>query len=200
MPYDPTIAGVVFDFDGTLTQPGALDFPAMRKEIGCPHDGDILVHLRNLPASQQARAETIIQAMEMTAAERSVPNEGAETVIRELRKRGVKLAILTRNSRAAFDCALKRFSRISAADFAIILTRDEARRDKPHPDGVVQAAVEMGVPCDKIVVVGDFSYDIEAGQAAGAATAFLPPLPSATTRIAPTVRLTRLNQLLDVFF
>ena len=28
------LRAVVFDFDGTLTRPGALDFPAIKREVG----------------------------------------------------------------------------------------------------------------------------------------------------------------------
>ena len=39
------IKGVLFDFDGTLTRPGALDFPAIKQELGCPADQAILEYL-----------------------------------------------------------------------------------------------------------------------------------------------------------
>jgi len=36
------VKAVLFDFDGTLTQPGALNFTKMRETIGCPQDMAIL--------------------------------------------------------------------------------------------------------------------------------------------------------------
>ena len=36
------IAGVVFDLDGTLTRPGAIDFAAMRRRIGMEERGSVL--------------------------------------------------------------------------------------------------------------------------------------------------------------
>jgi hypothetical protein len=33
---------VLFDFDGTLTHPGALDFAAIKREVGCPADRFVL--------------------------------------------------------------------------------------------------------------------------------------------------------------
>ena len=36
------ISAVLFDFDGTLTKPGALNFSQFKKSIGCPVDRPIL--------------------------------------------------------------------------------------------------------------------------------------------------------------
>ena len=36
------IDAVLFDFDGTLTRPGALDFSVIKRTIGCPDDVPVL--------------------------------------------------------------------------------------------------------------------------------------------------------------
>ena len=46
--------GVLFDFDGTLTQPGAIDFLAIKREIGCPKDTAILEYI-DLQPLEKAR-------------------------------------------------------------------------------------------------------------------------------------------------
>ena len=46
------IKAVLFDFDGTLTQPGALNFPLLKETIGCPADIPVLEFIENLPASR----------------------------------------------------------------------------------------------------------------------------------------------------
>ena len=42
------IDAVLFDFDGTLTQPGALDFPALKRDIGCPQGIPVLEFMAGL--------------------------------------------------------------------------------------------------------------------------------------------------------
>ena len=39
------IKGILFDLDGTLTCPGALDFPSIKREMNCPGDTPILEYL-----------------------------------------------------------------------------------------------------------------------------------------------------------
>ena len=45
-PFD--IKAVLFDFDGTLTKPGALDFPLLKKTIGCPSDIPVLEFINRI--------------------------------------------------------------------------------------------------------------------------------------------------------
>ena len=72
------IKGVLFDFDGTLTRPGALDFPAIKRELGCPLDKPILEYLEVLPPAKKSMLEKILERREDEAAKTSVPNKGAE--------------------------------------------------------------------------------------------------------------------------
>ncbi|MFZ1983203.1 MAG: hypothetical protein WAU91_02250, partial [Desulfatitalea sp.] len=57
MPCHPkTIRAILFDFDGTLTVPGALDFPAIKKDLGCPLDQALLEFIDTVtdPSRRQA--------------------------------------------------------------------------------------------------------------------------------------------------
>ena len=166
------IKGVLFDFDGTLTRPGALDFPAIKRELGCPADQAILEYLETQPAAQRSVLMKILEEIEDRAAEASHPNKGAEKSILELKKRGVLLGILTRNSLSSVKKALQKFEGVAIHDFAAVITRNESL-PKPHPDGVRKAARRMGISTKEILLVGDFRFDIIAGKTAGAKTVLL---------------------------
>jgi hydrogenase expression/formation protein HypE len=166
------IKGVLFDFDDTLTYPGALDFPAIKRQLGCPLDQPILEFLDTLPSAKRKKVMKALEAFEQEAAEISHPNEGAERVIVELKKKGILLGILTRNSLISVETALRNFNGASIQDFAAIITRDESL-PKPHPDGVYKAAKQMGISTNEILMVGDFRFDIIAGKTAGANTVLL---------------------------
>jgi HAD superfamily hydrolase (TIGR01509 family) len=170
----PRCRAVLFDFDGTLTRPDALDFTGIRAEIGCPAGAPILEFIAALPAEEeQENARRTLERFELAAARASVPNEGAEALVRLLRDEGIAVGILTRNSMSSVQEALKSFHAISAGDFAVIVTRESGARVKPHPDGVLHAAQAFGVKPREMLVVGDFVFDIAAGHAAGCPTVLL---------------------------
>ena len=168
------IRAVLFDFDGTLTEPGSLDFGAIRDAVGCPKGRPVLEFINSM-ASQAERAEAfkILDAFEAEAARQSRPNAGAEEVLEFLLARGMKVGIISRNSLASIKTALDNFGRIQSLDFAIILSRDDPFSPKPSPEGILAAVRILGVPVAQVLVVGDFVFDVEAGHKAGALTAFL---------------------------
>jgi len=166
------IKGVLFDFDGTLTSPGALDFPAIKRELGCPLDQPILEYLDTVSPARRAKLMRDLEKMEELAAEASRPNEGVETLIAALKAKGLVMGILTRNSLGSVKKSLQKFNGVTIRDFAAVVTREESL-PKPHPDGVHAAAMRMDVSTQHLLVVGDFRFDVIAGNRAGASTVLL---------------------------
>jgi len=181
------IRGVLFDFDGTLTEPGTLDFPAIRRALGCPAARPILEFIQSLPAQEERdEALRILDSHEFRAAASSQPNRGAEDLLEFLRARGIRIGIVSRNSLPSILRALENFERIAASDFEVILSRDDPFAPKPSPDGIRAAAERMRAPVGQLLVVGDFIFDVEAGRSAGAITAYVTNgrLDSETSRLA----------------
>jgi hydrogenase expression/formation protein HypE len=166
------IKGILFDFDGTLTRPGALDFPAIKRELNCPPDIPILEYLETVPAELKPELMKILESEEEKAAEDSLPNVGAEECLLTLREKGVLLGIITRNSLPSVRLALERFETVRLHDFSTVITRDDSL-PKPHPGGVHKACERMGLAASELMVVGDFRFDVIAGKAAGACTVLL---------------------------
>jgi HAD superfamily hydrolase (TIGR01509 family) len=175
------IKGILFDFDGTLTVPGAINFLEIKASLGCSPEVPILEFIESLDDDEQQKAYSLLDRHEEKAARISFPAQGAEGVIRELKKKDLPLGIITRNSLNAVLLALNNFDHVTADDFAIILTRDDGT-PKPDPAGVVIAAHKMGIVPEELLLVGDFSLDIIAGHAAGARTVLIV---HDTTRIIP---------------
>jgi HAD superfamily hydrolase (TIGR01509 family) len=194
------IKGVLFDFDGTLTYPGALDFPAIKRELGCPLDQPILEYLDTVSPAQKADLMSALEEMEDRAAEASRPNEGAETVIAKLKEKGIIMGILTRNSLRSVKKALQKFNGVAIRDFAAIVTRDESL-PKPHPDGVHKAARQMDVLTRELLVVGDFRFDVISGKRAGASTVLLANGEASVMRAgdpAPDYMVNKLPEILHI--
>jgi HAD superfamily hydrolase (TIGR01509 family) len=174
------IDAVLFDFDGTLTAPGALDFKKIKRELGCPLDRPVLEFIQELASPEQRRAaHKRLVAFEERGAAASCPNEGAEALLQILRRNRVPLGIVTRNSRTSVARALDNFTHIDLEDFAVVITREEPVRPKPSGAAIRLAAKRLGIDPTHVLMVGDFDFDMEAGRRAGALTAWLRTLGAA---------------------
>ncbi len=168
------LRAVLFDFDGTLTRPGALDFEAIKRQVGCPPDRFVLEFVEALAeGAERDAARAALERFELEAAASSHPNEGAEALVERLRAAGLRVGVLTRNGLPAVTRALERFPALRTGAFDVIVTRDDHVAPTPSPEGVLHACAAMGVPPTETLVVGDFLLDVEAGNAAGAVTVYL---------------------------
>jgi HAD superfamily hydrolase (TIGR01509 family) len=167
-----SIKGVLFDLDGTLTLPGAIDFQAIKYEIGCPPGYTILEYIESRPGTEKRRLLSILKEKEILSARNSHPNIGAEDCIARLKDMGIKIGIFTRNTLESVLLTLKRFPSINEKDFCVIITRDDPP-PKPHPAGILKAVRIMGINPQELLFVGDFLFDIAAGTQAGVVTVYL---------------------------
>jgi len=175
MPRKPTqIKAVLFDFDGTLTKPGALDFNRIKSELGCPLDRPVLEFIQNLPtAAQRKQATAALNRFETTSAKNSQANSGAEELIGWLKDNDIPVGIISRNSLQSIKLALKNFKTIGPEDFDLIVSRDDPWAPKPSSEGILQACSQLEVEAPATMMVGDFIFDIEAGQRAGTVTVLI---------------------------
>lgn len=158
----------VFDMDGTLTV-AVHDFAAIREALGIPAQDDILTHLAALPAEEAAAKHAWLLEHERDLAIASKPAPGAVELVRELAGRGYRLGILTRNARELAHVTLEAIGVADCFPVESILGRDEAP-PKPHPDGLLKLAEAWAVEPAKMVMVGDYRFDLDCGRAAGTRT------------------------------
>lgn len=157
---------VIFDLDGTLTVP-YLNFDAIRAEIGLP-PGPILESLELVSAAERVRALAILDQHESEAAENSILQPGASETIRQLRKRGFAVGVLTRNTR--------RWTQYVLAKHQISVDAIRCRDDgvfKPSAEPVLRLCVDLEADPKRTWVVGDHLFDVLAGARAGARTVFM---------------------------
>jgi HAD superfamily hydrolase (TIGR01509 family) len=87
-----------------------------------------------------------------------------EEVLGELRRRGFRLALVTNTPSHLVQRLL---SKLGLEDFFdAVLTGDDVRRAKPHPEAVRKACRKLGVHPSQAVLVGDTRSDVLAGRGA----------------------------------
>jgi len=159
--------GVIFDMDGTLTEP-LLDFAAIRRELHLPADVGILEAIEALPAGRRRQAERILLDREVSAARQSQMTAGADRLLQALRRADLKCALLTRNARPAMELILARLG----FSFDLAWSREDGPI-KPEPEGILRACRMLTIRPERTVCVGDYKYDLVAANAAGAYSVLL---------------------------
>ncbi len=159
---------VIFDLDGTITQP-YFDFDAIRQEIGLARDsGPLLEAMEEMTPPQRLEAERILHYHEDKAVTESKLNPGAEQTLSALRVAGIHIAILTRNVRAnAFAIARKH-----NLEFDAVIGREDGPV-KPDAFGVLELCRQFGVEPRETLLVGDYLFDLLSAKAAGAVAVLL---------------------------
>ena len=185
------IACVVFDMDGTLTVSN-LDFDGIREEAGIPDGEPILEYLDSAPAPERERGERVLHAHEREAIRNCRLRPGVNRVFDALRQAGVKIALLTRNSRSCVEMLIERFE----FSFDCWVSREDAA-PKPSPEPLLKIARCVGVPPSEMLMVGDYKFDMQAGRAAGARTAFLETNYHREVKPEADVVISDLRELLD---
>ena len=97
------------------------------------------------------------------------PYEGVVAAVRDLRRKGRTLGLVTSKMR---EGALRGLELAGLEDhFEVIVGADDVTHPKPHPEPVLKALEQLGAPAADTVFIGDSRHDIECGRAAGVKTA-----------------------------
>lgn len=174
-------AGVLFDVDGTLVDSNYLHVaawlrafneigrtvPAWRIHRGIGSDsgvmlGDLLGAEASSSADEVKKRHTDVYA---DLSSLLVPLPGARDLITELARRGARIVLAT--SAPSDELDLLR-STLNIDDLITATTdADDVETAKPEPDVVAIAQQRSGCARDRVIFVGDSTWDMQAARRAG---------------------------------
>jgi beta-phosphoglucomutase family hydrolase len=173
------VKAVLWDLDGVLVDSAPYHFQAwrglmaslgrelseagFRPTFGWRNDA-ILRHLvGELSAEEEARLAARKEELFREAARgHIVALPGALVLLRLLRERGLKLALVSSTPRANIDLVLSSLGLESAFD--IVIGEEDVKRGKPDPEGFLLAAERLGAAPDECVVIEDAPAGVEAAK------------------------------------
>jgi len=188
------IRGVIFDLDGTLFE-AEYDWPAIKRRLGVSRaDGSILDYLQTLPPEQALDKRALLESIEDRATRTGRLKPGALELLADLRRMGMKLALVTNNRASNAHHVVDRYR----LTFDVVLTRDDGWY-KPSGEPLLQAASRMGLDPDELVAVGDNDLDLLAARSAGVALAVIVNADAARFAGRCDILIHDLRQLLEAF-
>jgi len=197
MKFFADLRAALFDLDGTLIETH-IHFPRMKQAVLAlasrfglneaelaPLDilGVVeaaryrLEIIGEAEVARQFRKEAflLLEEIEQRECAHPVAIPGAAELLHQLRRRDVRVGVVTRNCRTVALRLMEFGGLVSDA----LVTRDDVPRTKPDPIQLFVALQMMGVPIPKsyddrggnsILMVGDHWMDVQAGQRAGLQT------------------------------
>jgi len=175
--------GVLLDVDGTLvdsndahahawlkalTEAGiTTDFTAVRRLIGKGGD-KLLPEVAGIDAESSKGKAISKRRGEIFQKEylpKLKPFPGVKDLLTRMKRAGLELAVAS----SAKEDELKALLRVCGADEFIkaSTSSDDAENSKPDPDIVYAAIEQLGHPAEKVILLGDTPYDVEASLKAG---------------------------------
>jgi 2-phosphoglycolate phosphatase len=178
-----SVRAVLFDLDGTLADTARdlglalneqrrlhglapLPFDAIRPQASHGARGLLKLGFNITPEAPDfpAMRSQYLDLYERHICDRTVLFPGMDEVLRTLERRGLKWGVVT-NKPARFTLPLMRALALDSRA-ACIVSGDTTANSKPHPEPLLAAARQIGVPAPTCLYVGDAERDVEAAIAA----------------------------------
>ena len=170
---------VLFDFDGTVIDSGAIILASMRHAtrtvLGREVEDEVLMaavggsglseQMRLLDESRVDELVRVYRAHNEPLHSGLACCAGMEDVLVTLKEEGRRLGIVTAKRRQTVALA---FDHVAIEHlFDIVVGSDDTERHKPAPDPILHALDRLGALPEEAVYVGDSPFDVRAAKAAG---------------------------------
>ena len=160
------LRGVIFDMDGTITEP-YFDFTKIKAEVNLG-DRDLLDYLQEIKGPEYNRLTGILAQFEEAGVIHARLNRGASELLDYLATRGLPTALLTRNSRRSLEAVCRKLG----LQFDVAYSREDGPH-KPAPEPIWEIARRWQANPGELLVVGDYKWDLYCARNAGSLCAIL---------------------------
>ncbi len=137
-----------------------------------------------LPMTAEQIVDAMVERMVERMKESLAWRPGARELLADLRARGIPCALVTMSYRRLADIVV---SSLPPNTFGAVVTGDEVRHGKPHPEPYLRAAAELGVDIAECIVIEDSTNGARAGLAAGARVVAAPNIVNVDVPGIPTL-------------
>jgi HAD superfamily hydrolase (TIGR01549 family) len=212
------VKAIVVDMDGTITKFNLNFMKARRQALEILEEMNlrtsemneqislyiILASLKEkldpeTYASVRSKFYTLLEEMELKSARHVTLYPGARETLLSIRRRSIKMGIVTNNGHAGTELTFKRLK--LQGIFDAIVTRDDCEDMKPSPNPVLKIMAELGAKPEEGILVGDGLMDIMAAKAAGLSSVAVTTGPFNSARLVaaePDYVLASINDLPDL--
>ena len=160
------LKGAIFDMDGTLVD-APYDWKSIKEELNT-QGKPILTHIQGLEEPEKSQRWKQLENFEKVATRKAVIKEGMREFLVFLKARGLRVALVSNNSRENVEYLLHKFH----LSFDLVLSRESGLW---KPSGAPFHAVlkELKLDREECCVIGDTFFDIEAAKDAGIDKVFI---------------------------
>ena len=173
---------VLWDLDGVLVDSAPFHFQAwrellaslgrelseadFRRTFGLRNDAILRDLLGDLSPAEMERLAARKEGLFRQAARGNISAlPGALALLRLLRERGLRLALVSSTPHANIDLVLRSLEVETAFD--VVVGEEDVTQGKPDPEGFLLAAERLGVPRGECVVIEDAPMGVEAAKRGG---------------------------------
>lgn len=147
------------------------DYPEIMKRVGFVVPAEYICEQYKIDDSEAFKVHWEARFWEMYDRDLALLPGVAHT-LEQMKEAGLQLAVASSAYRAYIEPNLAKLGLADA--FGVVVTRDDIKVGKPHPEVFQIAAERLGVPANECIALGDTLGDVIGGLSAGMKVIFVP--------------------------